>query len=132
MKQSKKRRTRRSSRSSESVLVEECHQGPSNKEIHTPEGLISAVCTQEATSALNKLQILDSPKSRVTCSDNRSRLNTEEAKPRVLFCKKQENVSWSDEESYCLVQFVMSSTDGKIWVAHKDQKFWSDAGEFIQ
>ena len=132
MEQSKEQRTQRCRRCSGSVSLEEQHQGACDEEIRTPERLISTVCLQEATSALNRLHVVDSPKSRVICSDgNRSRLNTE-AKPRVLFCKKQENVSWSDDELYSLVLFMMSNTDGKTWVAHKDHKFWSDAGVFIQ
>ena len=61
MDQSKKRHTRRSRQFSGSIFVEDHHQRPSNEEACTPEGLISTVCVQEATSVLNKLQIVDSP-----------------------------------------------------------------------
>ena len=54
----------------------------------TPEGLRSTVNIQEATSSLNRLQIVESPKSRLKCSDGkRSRLNSE-AKGKVLFLQE--------------------------------------------
>jgi len=78
MEQSKEQRTQCSGSVSE-------HQGTCIKETHTPERLISTVFMQEATSALNRLHVVDSPKSRVMCSDgNRSRLN-KKAKPQILF-----------------------------------------------
>jgi len=40
-------------------------------------------------------------------------------------------VAWSDKELLSLVQFLMLFTDWKTWVAHKDKKFWDDAGIFI-
>ena len=98
----------------------------------TSEGLRSTVNIQEATSSLNRLQIVESPKSRLKCSDGkRSRLNSE-AKGKVLFYKKQDNVIWSDDELYSLILFMMLFTDGKAWVAHKNSKFWEDAGKFVQ
>jgi len=36
------------------------------------------------------------------------------------------------EEMYALIQFLMFHTDGKTWVTHKDEKFWDDAGGFVQ
>ena len=50
---------------------------------------------------------MESPKSRFNCSDGkRSRLNAD-AKGKILFYKKQDNVSWSDDELYSLIQFMM-------------------------
>ena len=40
-------------------------------------------------------------------------------------------MAWSDKELLFLVQFLMLFTDGKTWVAHKEKKFWDDAGSFI-
>ena len=98
----------------------------------TPERLRSTVNIQEATSSLNRLQIVESPKSRLKCSDGkRSRLNSE-AKRKVLFYKKQDNVIWSDDELYSLILFMMLFTDGKAWVAHKNSKFWEVARKFVQ
>ena len=98
----------------------------------TPEELCSTVSIPEATNSLNRLQIVESPKSLLKCSDGkRSRLNSE-AKGKVLFYKKQDNVIWSDNELYSLILFMMLFTDGKIWVSHKNSKFWEDAGKFVQ
>ena len=98
----------------------------------TPEGLRSTVTIQEATNSLSRLQVVESPKSQFNCSDGkRSRLNTD-AKGKILFYKKQDNVSWSDDELYSLILFMMLFTDGKTWVAHKNERFWEEAGKFVQ
>ena len=66
------------------------------------------------------------------CSDGkRFRLNSE-AKGKVLFYKKQDNVIWLDDELYSLIPFMMLFTDGKAWVAHKNSKFWEVARKFVQ
>lgn len=54
------------------------------------------------------------------------------AKGNILFYRKQDNVNWLDDESYSLILFMMLFTDGKTWVAHKNEKFWKDAGKFLQ
>ena len=87
---------------------------------------------QEATSSLHRLQIVESPKSWLKCSDRKhSRLNAE-ANSKILFYKKQDNMEWSDNELYSLILFMMLLTDGKTWMAHKNDKFWKDAGKFVQ
>ena len=83
---------------------------------------------QEAT---NRLQIIESPKSRLKCSDRKHSRLTAEAKGKILFHKKQDNVTWSDDELYLLILFLMLFADGKTWVAHKNDKFWEDAGKFV-
>jgi len=98
----------------------------------TPERLTSVISVQEVSNKFSKLLLLDSPKSRLDpCHGLRSRLNTA-SKGKVLFPKKNENLRWSDREEYALVLFLLLFTDGQTWVAHKDKKFWTDAGEFIQ
>ena len=51
-----------------------------------------------------------------------------EDEPRESFIQEP----WTDQEIYSLVLFLMLCTDGKSWVAHKDMKFWEDAGTFVK
>jgi len=98
----------------------------------TPERLNSVISVQAVSNKFSKLLLLDSPKSRLEpCHGLSSRLNTA-SKGKVLFPTKHENVRWSDREEYALVLFLLLFTDGQTWAAHKDKKFWTDAGEFIQ
>jgi len=97
----------------------------------TPEKLQCTVNIHESIDQLNKLHLVESPKSRVEqVSHGKSRRNIA-TKGRVLFPKKHETVAWSNKEILSLIQFLMLFTDGKTWVAHKDMKFWDDAGIFI-
>ena len=40
--------------------------------------------------------------------------------------------NWTDAELRCLTLFLVLHTDGKTWVAHKNFRFWDQAGVFIQ
>ena len=55
-------------------------------------------------------------------------------KGKILFPPVSEVAStkWGDEELQTATSFLMLHTDGKLWVAHKDDKFWSQAGVFMQ
>ena len=39
---------------------------------------------------------------------------------------------WSEKEYLALVKFLLLYSDGKKWIAIKDMKFWTKAGEFIK
>ena len=41
-------------------------------------------------------------------------------------------MKWSNKEFKELISFLILYTDGKSWMAHKDSKFWDQAGIFIQ
>ena len=50
-----------------------------------PTKLCSTVNIQEATNRLHRLQIIESPKSRLKCSDRKHSRLTAEAKGKILF-----------------------------------------------
>ena len=113
----------------------------SNEEIsyedgRTPEPRSCSVTVSDAVNAFNELQLLESPKSTscyLSANSNvvQSRLN-HESKRRTLFPTDKFKLKWTDSEMYALVLFMMLHTDGKQWCAHKDTKFWNDAGVFVQ
>lgn len=39
---------------------------------------------------------------------------------------------WSEKEYLALVKFLLLHSNGKKWIAIKDMKFWTKAGEFIK
>ena len=100
----------------------------------TPTRFTSIIDVTETVNALNELHLLDSPKTTHVAKSSQSRLRAG-SKGRTLFQvepEKSEKVKWMDKEIYALVLFLMLYTDGKSWVVHKDMKFWSDAGIFVQ
>ena len=85
---------------------------------------------QEVTDVLSSLNI-DTPCAKNTSSISRLQGRV---KGKILFPPPSQGqmTRWSDEELQALTAFLMLYTDGKSWVAHKDDKFWNQAGVFIQ
>ena len=75
---------------------------------HYIKRLISTVCMQQTTSTLSRLYVVDS------------------FKPRILSYKRG-NVTWLDDESLSLVLSIVSTTDGKEWVAYRNQELFSSS-----
>ena len=91
---------------------------------------------EEAIASVRSLTLVDTPRSR----QNRGvRVPRGELEGRVLFDGEactlkdvKELPAWTDGELGALVSFLMLHTNGKSWVAHKDSRFWDEAGLFIQ
>ena len=85
---------------------------------------------QKMTDILSSLNI-DTPCAKKSSAT--SKLHGR-VKGKVLFppVSQGQTTKWSDEELQALTAFLMLYTDGKSWVAHKDDKFWNQAGVFIQ
>lgn len=107
----------------------------------SPQQGISSVTISDAVNVFSELHLLDTPNSSNYdvstrfASNSRgaqSRLNAETKKRTLFYAEKQEKLKWTDNEVYALILFVMLCTDGKQWPVHKDTKFWSDAGIFVQ
>jgi len=87
----------------------------------------------DLTENLNTLHLVESPKTTQVAKPSQSRVRTG-SKGRVLFPvdPEPEKHNWIEKEVYALVLFLMLHTDGKSWVVHKEMKFWTDAGIFVQ
>lgn len=85
---------------------------------------------QEVTDGLTSLNI-DTPCTKKSSAASKLQGRV---KGKVLFppASQSQITKWSDEELQALTTFLMLYTDGKSWVAHKDDKFWNQAGVFIQ
>ena len=91
------------------------------------------MAVDQLTVSVRRLGIVDTPKS------SRRKGVQPQLTGRVLFKEEQESLKstrtlpeWSDEEFEALCSFLMLYTDGKSWPAHKDYRFWNQAGLFIQ
>lgn len=100
--------------------------------LETPD---KEVAVDQLTVSVRSLGIVDTPKS----SRSRRRGVRPQLTGRVLFKEEQDTSKgtrtlpeWSDEEFEALCSFLMLYTDGKSWPAHKDYRFWKQAGLFIQ
>ena len=100
---------------------------------YTPEQSNCPVDFTETANAFSEMHLTDSPRTtysaRSGCTQSRLR---EGAIGRALFPVEVDKTKWVDKEVYALILFLMLYTDGKCWVAHKDMKFWNDAGIFVQ
>ena len=98
----------------------------------TPPSGQSNVDVSSSTLKLEQLSIPDTPKSRRAKGRSkygdtpRVKLHFGESQPRPSMS------AWTDHKLAALVEFVMLFTDGKSWVAHKDDRFWKEAGLFVQ
>ena len=93
------------------------------------------------------MHVTESPKSRSCAAlvslfgsskprfPKKSRINIKSRRRMLFEDEPRESLTrepWTDQEIYSLVLFLMLCTDGKSWVAHKDMKFWEDAGRFVK
>jgi len=99
----------------------------------TPTELASSTDFDKLSAAVGGLLLTDTPKSR---PGPKLGITGKRMEGKVLFPDKgpstKELPNWSDEELRMLTCFLMLYTDGKTWVAHKDNRFWDRAGVFIQ
>ena len=95
----------------------------------TPKESVSFVNVEDLTSAFNKMSgLCVTPKPERSASRLRN-----EARGRVLFPKQEQvKTRWLEKEDYALTLFLLFHTDGRTWVSHRDEKFWCDAGIFVQ
>jgi len=97
-------------------------------------GMLEAMPTRcssvkKITDVFSSLSI-DTPCKSLSTTRLRGRV-----KGKTLFpatASQGQSTKWSDEELQALTSFFMLYIDGKFWVAHKDYKFWCQAGIFIQ
>ena len=86
--------------------------------------------------------IEDAPKSRRergrrlrTSLQGKRLFQSTQATPSALQQTPQQSErlpNWTDAELSGLTEFMMLHTDGKTWVAHKDDRFWNWAGALLQ
>ena len=140
-------------RRSGGALMAEYEQGGHRRKRH--RGLIqddhdapeppSTTAIDQLTVSVRDVHLEDTPKSRrqqgrgLRTGLHRKRLfpksEVTQASPLVLQKTPQQYErlpNWTDAELSGLTEFLMLHTDGKTWVAHKDNQFWDQAGAFLQ
>ena len=96
----------------------------------TPPSGQANVDVSSLTLALEQLSMPNTPKSRRARGRSkygntpRTKLHFGESQPRPSMS------AWTGHELAALVELLF--TDGKSWVAHKDDRFWKEAGLFVQ
>ena len=105
----------------------------------TPKGTPEDITIGELTVAVWDIQLEDTPRAwrhktvRGTRRDQpQKRLLSSEKAEGEQSRRTRELPNWTDAELRCLMLFLVLHTDGKIWAAHKDFRFWDQAAIFIQ
>ena len=98
----------------------------------TPPDHVSTIDVRSLERSLQGLEFGDTP-------SRKPKWKKGFVKGKVLFrsddearCSTRELPNWTHGELRSLTSFLMLFTDGKVFVSHKNMRFWSEAGKFIQ